>query len=454
MTDSSKRVFISYRRSVAQHLSLLLFFKLKERGYDVFRDYSSVGPGDFERVILSQIAARDHFLLLLVPETLDRCNYDEKTEYPKAPNHDDWLRKEIEHAIATGRNIIPLVVDGYEWHMIEPKLTAGLEPLKKINSLNLITTHDRLFDVSLDVLCDEYLVRPTSEATVEPEPEAVKEAEEIIKTSATETIDEKAVEAELCFSEGNIARENKDFETAIKKFNKVIELQQEWHLPYIKRGLTYYDLERYEEAINDFNHAIHINSNDIYAFNGRGLINAFLGHYAEAIDDFNQAIHISSNEAMTYSNRGFTYNRFGRYEEAITDLNQAIHINPKDSNAYFDRGNAYSGLERYEDALADYNQAIVLDPDNADTYFNRGYTNLTLGRYEDALRDYDQVIALDPDSAEAYSNRGIINSMLLRLDQAIADLKKALSLDPSDENANGAIEATRNLIASLKDAAD
>jgi hypothetical protein len=39
----------------------------------VFIDYSGIASGDFEQVILENINARAHFLVLLTPSALERC---------------------------------------------------------------------------------------------------------------------------------------------------------------------------------------------------------------------------------------------------------------------------------------------------------------------------------------------------------------------------------------------
>ena len=92
MRRIEKTVFISYRRSNVSW-ALAIFQNLTHHGYDVFFDYSGIASGDFERVILGNIDARAHFLVLLTPSALERCN-----------ESDDWLRREVEYAISSQRN--------------------------------------------------------------------------------------------------------------------------------------------------------------------------------------------------------------------------------------------------------------------------------------------------------------------------------------------------------------
>lgn len=91
-----RSVFISYRRTNLPW-ALAVYQNLSARGYDVFFDYQSINSGDFEQIIKGNIRARAHFLVLLTPTALERC---------KEPG--DWLRQEIEIALAEQRNIVPL----------------------------------------------------------------------------------------------------------------------------------------------------------------------------------------------------------------------------------------------------------------------------------------------------------------------------------------------------------
>jgi hypothetical protein len=147
MDRIDKTVFISYRRTNAAW-ALAVFQYLTQQGYDVFIDYNGIASGDFERVILDNIAARAHFLLLLTPSALEHCN---------EPN--DWLRREIEAALASKRNIIPLMFEGFTFSTpaIDSALTANLATLKRYNGLNIYTDY---FSEGMKRLCDAFLNTP------------------------------------------------------------------------------------------------------------------------------------------------------------------------------------------------------------------------------------------------------------------------------------------------------
>jgi hypothetical protein len=122
MARIEKTVFISYRRTNAPW-ALAIYQNLTHHGYDVFYDFNGIASGDFERVILENISARAHFLVLLTPSALERC--DEPA---------DWFRREIETALETKRNIVPLMLEGFDYGSpaIARQLTDKLAVLKSL----------------------------------------------------------------------------------------------------------------------------------------------------------------------------------------------------------------------------------------------------------------------------------------------------------------------------------
>jgi hypothetical protein len=124
MKQVEKTVFLSYRRTNFPW-ALTVFKDLTHHGYDVFFDFEGIASGDFERVILGSINARAHFVVLLTPSALERCG-----------DPGDLLRREIETALDTGRNIVPLMLEGFDFstHAIANQLTGKLALLKSYNA--------------------------------------------------------------------------------------------------------------------------------------------------------------------------------------------------------------------------------------------------------------------------------------------------------------------------------
>jgi len=125
MADVDKTVFLSYRRDVSWAMAHLVRNDLVADGFDVFMDIHEIDSGDFERVILREIEARAHFLVLLEPRSLDRIAED-----------GDWLCREIAHALTHRRNVVPVLANGAR--MLRPAdLPADVARLPSFNAVSV-----------------------------------------------------------------------------------------------------------------------------------------------------------------------------------------------------------------------------------------------------------------------------------------------------------------------------
>ncbi len=108
-------VFISYRRAGGEALAYLINEKLTQMGYHVFYDIESLAGGRFDTKLLEVIDSCEDVVVVLPPNALDRCNDPE-----------DWLRIEVSHAIKAGKNLIPVMMKGFEWPKELPEDMAQL----------------------------------------------------------------------------------------------------------------------------------------------------------------------------------------------------------------------------------------------------------------------------------------------------------------------------------------
>lgn len=145
MVKVQTTVFISYRRNTGQAWALAIYQDLTQHGYEVFLDHEGIGSGDFERVIVEHIKGCAHFLALLTPSTLDR-----------ADGPGDWFRNELELAIQSQSNIVPVMLDGcsFDEPSVATHLVGVLSPLKPYNAL---TMHSEYFPDAMTRLRERYL---------------------------------------------------------------------------------------------------------------------------------------------------------------------------------------------------------------------------------------------------------------------------------------------------------
>ncbi len=128
-------VFISYRRDGGFALARLLYECLHKENISVFLDLEELRSGPFNEKLYEAIDASENFVIVLPPKALDRC-----------VNEDDWVRLEIEHAIKNKKNIIPLLVNEFEF---PDNLSDSLKMLPFFNGVQVSREY---FDASVGKL--------------------------------------------------------------------------------------------------------------------------------------------------------------------------------------------------------------------------------------------------------------------------------------------------------------
>ena len=130
-------VFISYRREAGSETARLIRMGLASAGYRVFLDVDDLPSGHFDDRLLSLIEQTRNFVLILTPGALER-----------ASNEGDWVRREIEHAIKTGRNIVPVIMPGFDFS----ETASGPESLATLARHNAVAYSHNYFDAVMDRL--------------------------------------------------------------------------------------------------------------------------------------------------------------------------------------------------------------------------------------------------------------------------------------------------------------
>jgi tetratricopeptide (TPR) repeat protein len=314
MPRIEKTVFISYRRTNAPW-ALAIYQHLSKHGYDVFFDYQSIASGDFEQVILQHIKARAHFIVVLTPSALERC------EEPG-----DWLRREIEAALETKRNIVPLMLEGFNFGSpsIGKYLTGELAALKSYNGLPVPVEY---FEEAMARLRERYLNVPL-EAVLHP---VSNVAQQVVKRQQAAASAAPAVAA-----------------------NELTA--QAWK----EQGKKHYHARKYSEAIHAYGEAIRLKPGFVEAYNNRGLVHKAKGDVDGALRDYDDALHLAPDFAPAYCNRGTVYQDKGDLDSALRDYDEALHLAPDLTEAYHNRGLARKAKGDVAGAIADYQKYLDL----------------------------------------------------------------------------------------------
>lgn len=156
--------FISYRRKETSSEVQALYSELTRRGYLTFCDIHSLRAGNFEEELTSTIASCTNFILVLGPNSLDRCN-----------EPSDWLRMEIREACKEKKNIICVFVGDFAF---PNSLPPDISEIRKLNGIRF----DFIYFISfVDRLVDRFLVSKNAISITNPHRDFIINGNELQK---------------------------------------------------------------------------------------------------------------------------------------------------------------------------------------------------------------------------------------------------------------------------------
>ncbi len=138
------QVFLSYRRSNGgEYLAGRLADKLKDKGLTVFYDIESMRSGTFNNQLYKAIDSCRDFLLVLPEGALDRCQ-----------NEDDWVRLEIAYALKKNKNVVPVMMNGFQF---PDNLPADIQNVQYMQG---VTASSEYFDAVVDKIVGLLVCKP------------------------------------------------------------------------------------------------------------------------------------------------------------------------------------------------------------------------------------------------------------------------------------------------------
>ena len=241
------------------------------------------------------------------------------------------------------------------------------------------------------------------------------------------------------YNQGLALSKKGQYDEAILKYTKAIEINSRYALAYLHRGLAYEKKGQYDHAVSDFTKTLKINPRNDDAYYNRGSVSEQKGQYDQAIADYTKAIEINPGHGWAFGNRGNMYLNKGLTDQAILDFTKSILIYPNFEVIYYLRGLAYQDKEQYDQAISDFIKAIKITPESsvlgqlpseklALTYTLRGKDFNEKGQYDHAISDYTKSIEAFPGEAYVYLLRGFIYTEKGQHKLALDDYKKAKSL--------------------------
>lgn len=214
-----------------------------------------------------------------------------------------------------------------------------------------------------------------------------------------------------------------------KDWNLIAESTEEKAVTeLVKQGVEKHKQGDERGAINNYDRAIDIEPSFALPYLYRANAKKNIAEYDEAIQDSTKAIELAPDRDYGYAERALVWTVMSKYDKALEDLNRAIELNPSFAPYYAKRSSIHLTLGKYREGLNDANKAIELDRNFEIAYKNRAILHYKLGNKLAAIDDYTKVISIDPREVNYYKDRSTIYLEIGEKEKGIADLRKSAEL--------------------------
>ena len=262
-------------------------------------------------------------------------------------------------------------------------------------------------------------------------------AEKIYKSAIEKTSNSEYFYQKL----GNLALKNKDIDTTLNCYRKVLEANPRNREILVKIAtiLQTYFPENTEEAIDCYERLLEFDIDTAQIYYELGHLYMSKEDKLNSISAFKLAVNREPENPFFNNSLGYAYAKAELYDDAIEHYQKAISLNPDaewTSIVCQALGSIYAEQKgNMEAAVSTYQSGIILDPSNYDLYVALGDIYMAEYDLDKAIKSYCDAITLNPEEYSAYSKVGIALWEKDYLEEALVAYHKAVELKPDNEYA-------------------
>ncbi len=167
--------------------------------------------------------------------------------------------------------------------------------------------------------------------------------------------------------------------------------------------------KQYENALKSFDRSIEQFPDYFQAFAERGHLRIAMGQAAEAAKDFERALKINPGFAPALRGAGLCEFQQGKFAEAAAHLEKAADAEPGNPTTYLFWGMSSLALDRREQARAALTKALTLDPKGAArAHIHLANLSIKENKPEEAITEIESYLAAAPNAPDAEKLRALL----------------------------------------------
>ena len=245
--------------------------------------------------------------------------------------------------------------------------------------------------------------------------------------------------AKLHFELGYAFDKINSTDSAINNYNECLQISSTYSGAHRQLGYISYNKKDYETAIKCFQKYEEFAKNpidDYLYWYRKGFSQNALKQYDAAKLSLKRSLEFKADYINAYLELGFACKNLKQDDDAIAAYKKAIELDPKSHVPLNGIGEVYRDNKKdMNEAMNWYRKSLAINPDERKAHFGLGYCNNNLGDYATAVTHLQKAIQSEPTYTAAYVELGYSQYMLSNNTAALESFNRAISLNPKNENA-------------------
>jgi Tfp pilus assembly protein PilF len=182
-----------------------------------------------------------------------------------------------------------------------------------------------------------------------------------------------------------------------------------------KEGVAYHDKGDYEGAIAKYDKALQLDKDNLLALAEKAMTLTYMHKYDGAIVCCQQAIEAHPDDkglASVFVTYGNALDGLHMADKALEVYDEGLKRYPGHYHLYFNKGITLAGVKKIDEALACLQTAVKLNPDHAGSHNAIARLQMVEDKRIPSLLAYSRFFVLEPEGQRAKENLGNVRAML------------------------------------------
>lgn len=210
---------------------------------------------------------------------------------------------------------------------------------------------------------------------------------------------------------GNCYSLQKDHETALKNFQRAVQLNSRYAYARTLCGHEYVALEDYENGTRSYQSALRIDARHYNAWYGLGMVYLRQEKFEFAEHHFRMAFQINSHSSIIMCYLGTALHALSRSEEALEVMEKAILADKKNPLPMYQKANILMNMGCFDEALDVLEELKEYAPRESSVYALMGKIYKRRNMHEKAMLNYGLALDLKPSATDVATIKAAIEKL-------------------------------------------